>query len=180
MTTPAADPVTDALQVVVFCLADELFATPIEAVREILKAPIVTPVPNSPDGIDGVINVRGKIVPILNVTSIMHLEFDSTSSMEYVILLETSKAGIVGVQVRDVVEVMRITEADIKPAPKLVKSRLSPDLIRGVVLANNTRDTEQMVLVIDLDAVISESVTAFTQEKSSATTSAAPNRKGIK
>lgn len=129
-------------QVVVFELDNEQYAVPIEDVREVIKIPQITPVPNSPDFISGLINLRGKILPAIN------LEFRFGLGREHkdiqarnIIIVEGGESSF-GVIVDDIVEVLRVPADSIQDAPSAVRSKIGSQYIKGVIVIAQAEKAE--------------------------------------
>jgi purine-binding chemotaxis protein CheW len=143
MQTPA----TGAAAVLVFLLDDVRCALPLDVVREVVRAVRITPLPTAPDVVEGVIDVRGDIVPVLDLRARLGLDARSVSPDHVLILAE---AGGRTIAVRaDRVEWIAEAEAD---AGELVE----PERIaRGIgYLAGVARTREGMVMVHDLAAFL--------------------------
>jgi purine-binding chemotaxis protein CheW len=148
---------TPTKQMIVFRVTDEIFATDIGVVREVIKLEEVTPVPGTPDTIAGIINIRSRIVPLLELGALLHVG-QHTASKPYILLIDTSDNGVVGMIVDEVLEIRRFDVEEIKPAPKVLSTKVSADFIAGVILPNSTDNEEDVILLIDLEATISKSI----------------------
>lgn len=147
-------------QVVVFHLDNEEYAVPIEEVREVVKLIKITPVPNSSEFILGVINLRGKVLPVLDLEKRFHLERTSTQPQQNIVIFDDQKSGLFGVCVDQVTEVLKVPVDLVKPTPKLVTSKISAEFLKGVIVIsqeNNTPGTERILLLIDLQKIIDQS-----------------------
>ena len=142
-------------QLVVFVLDKEEYAVPIHEVREVLKIPKITPVPNSPSFILGVINLRGKIVPVLDVEKRFNLVRDDTGTVpEHVMITEGQDGTPFGVQVDRVSGVLKVPENMIQPTPEMVKSRISADYLGGVIVI----ESERILLLLNVQKILTEQV----------------------
>jgi purine-binding chemotaxis protein CheW len=144
-------------QLIVFKVRDEVFATNISEVREIIRLEEITPVPNSNDYIKGLVSIRGKIVPVIELGIILNIG-SNLDHEQFILLIETTDAGMVGMLVNEVVEVKRISLEEIKEAPKLIKSKISAEFVQGVVLPEESGEEDDIILFVDLKAIISKSV----------------------
>ncbi len=107
------------IQVIAFRLNEELVGVPIEQVIEITNNRDLTPVPKAPSFVIGVMNLRGKIVPVINLKE--HLRIPSQIpediySKNKIVILETPK-GEVGIIVDEIVGSIKFPESDILPEP---------------------------------------------------------------
>ena len=135
-----------------FKLEDEMFSAEVSQVREILDFTAITKIPRTPDFVRGVINVRGAVVPVVD----MRLKFgmkgvESTVNTRIIVLEvkqdgETTVLGALADSVHDVIEL----EADqIEPPPR-IGSRWRTELIRGI----GKRDGD-FIIILDVDRVFS-------------------------
>lgn len=135
-------------QLIVFRVGDEEFGVPIGAVQEIIKVSTITPIPDSPDFIKGLINVRGDIVAIIDVRARFYLNTKEEASRH--IIIAQHEGNLFGLLVNEVMEVLRIQESDIKPPPRLM-TKIHEDYVHGVVTHN-----ERLIILLDLEHVLSE------------------------
>lgn len=136
------------MQLIIFRIGEEEFGIPIYEVQEIIKAGMITPVPDSPNFIKGLINVRGNIVAIIDVRARFSLHTAPQVARHIVIVKEES--GAFGLMVDEVIEVLRIQESEIKRAP-----RLMPQIREECVLGILTREG-RLIILLDISKVISE------------------------
>jgi purine-binding chemotaxis protein CheW len=107
------------LQLVSFSLGQEEFGLDITTVREINRMLDVTAVPNSPEYMEGVINLRGKVIPIVNLRKCFGMERKANDKNTRVVVVELGNR-IVGFVVDAVREVIRISSSVTEPPPALV------------------------------------------------------------
>ncbi len=151
-----ADHFASGLQFLAFELANEHYAVDILRVVEIRGWTPVTAIPNTPSFIKGVLNLRGTIVPILDLRERFHLEarpYTQTTVVIVVSIQTETGQKVVGMVVDAVSCVMDIMEKDIKPAPDFGTS-IHTEFIKGLA----TTDA-QMVMLLDLDRMLSGSET---------------------
>jgi len=121
------------MQLVGFKIADELFGVDILMVQEIIRSAPITPVPNSPEFVEGVINLRGDILPVIDLRKRLNL-FTDDSEMEKTWILILDIGGRVSGFIVDLVtEVLKIDEGEIEHAPEIIVAGLENQYIRGVV-----------------------------------------------
>jgi len=102
---------TSSEKVVVFELGDSLLAVPLSAVLEVLSLPQVTPLPQSPDWLHGVVNLRGEIVPAVDLTGVWKLGLPAEPRLARLIVVRSSDAATqVGLIVKRVVGLRPLTE----------------------------------------------------------------------
>ena len=112
---------SDSLQVVVFNLIDEKstkkehYAVPIEQVREIRPLEAITKVPNTEEYIRGIMNLRGKIIPVLDVKQKIGFSASSETNSKSSILIAEVDGSLTGLLIDQVDQVMRIPIKDVEP-----------------------------------------------------------------
>jgi purine-binding chemotaxis protein CheW len=130
-TPPAPLPVSS--QYLSFMLGQDMFAMGILSVREILEYAGVTPVPQMPSSISGVINLRGTAVPVLDLARRLEREPSAVSKRTCIIVVEVElEEGpfVIGILVDAVNAVLDIPGADIEPAPRF--GAVKADLLHGI------------------------------------------------
>ena len=148
-----------------FILANEEYGVDILRVQEIKGWDSVTPIPNTPDYIRGVINLRGTIVPIIDLRIRFGLESIPYGPTTVVIVLKVmndNNSRTMGIVVDGVSDVYNVGEEAIKPPPDF-GSVISIDFVRGLATVG-----ESMVIVLDIDHLLNSDELAMVQEKSDA------------
>jgi purine-binding chemotaxis protein CheW len=118
------------LQLVTFGLGSEEFAVDILAVQEINRMMTLTRVPQSPVEVEGVINLRGKIIPVVDLRKRFGMAASERSDQSRIIVVEVH-GRVIGFIVDRVSEVLRISSRIVEPAPSMVCS-VDSDFIAGV------------------------------------------------
>lgn len=122
----------EIIQLVSFELEGEEYGIDVLAVREIIRMPTITKMPNAPDYMDGIINLRGTVVPIVSLRKRFGLcERDEDNSCR-ILVMEVGE-NLTGFVVDAVAEVIRISSAEIQPPPPIAQSNAAQDCITGVV-----------------------------------------------
>lgn len=145
----------DADQYLTFLLAGEEYGVDILRVQEIKGWDSVTPIPNTPKYIKGVINLRGTIVPIIDLRERFSLDAISYGPTTVVIVLKVNSdngSRTMGIVVDAVSEVYNIDNESLKPAPDFGQA-ISTDFVMGL----GTVD-EKMIIVLDIDHLLNSSV----------------------
>ena len=145
----------DMDQYLTFILADEEYGVDILRVQEIKGWGSVTPIPNTPEFIKGVINLRGTIVPIIDLRQRFGLEKMEYGKLTVVIVLKiVCEVGerIMGIIVDAVSDVYNVAEEEMKPPPDF-GSVVSIDYVKGLATVG-----EKMVIVLDIDHLLTSSV----------------------
>lgn len=115
-------------QYLTFTLNQQLFGIPIQVVREINQLPEITPVPQAPEAVAGVINLRDKMIPVVDLRRKFDLPVRDYSRETCVIVVD-GKQGQVAAIVDTVASVVPLSEAQIEAPPSLVQqSETSPIL----------------------------------------------------
>ncbi len=117
-------------QVVSFRIGKERFGVPIESVQEIVRVPEITAVPEMPLFVDGVINLRGKIISIIDLGKRLKMEGASRAKSNRILVVEVENK-VVGLLVDGVSSILRIPPESVEPAPDMV-STVAADYILGV------------------------------------------------
>ena len=136
-------------QFVVFKLDGEEFGVPILEVKEIVKNTEITPVPDSPPFILGVINLRGKVAPVMDMEKRFNLIRENQITPEHIIMYEDETNNLLGIQVDQVLGVLKVATENIKPTPKAVTSKIASDYLRGVAVIN-----DRVILIINLPKIL--------------------------
>ena len=132
----------DFIQLVVFELNSEEYGVPITDIKEIIKSGEITPIPNVPDFIKGILNLRGKISVIIDLGKRFNLIRKSSGIIDGHIIITEVNNNIFGVTVDQVTEVIQVPVSSIQPAPNLVSSKIHADYIQGVVVLEEQKTTE--------------------------------------
>lgn len=136
------------VQLACFKIGAELYALDIMRIKEIIRPQKLTPVPKAPSFIEGVINLRGAVIPVAD----MRKRFDQSISAENRknrIIVCSLVGKIVGLLVDEVTEVKRFGRQDIAPAPQFIKGPQA-DYFLGVA-----RHDGDLIMLIDLEKVLS-------------------------
>ena len=120
----------DQLQLVTFVVANEEFAVDILAVQEINRMMNLTRVPASPPAVEGVINLRGKIIPVIDLRKRFGMPTGEKTDRMRIVVVEVH-GRVVGFIVDSVNEVLRISSNIVEPAPAMVSS-VDTEFISGV------------------------------------------------
>ncbi len=134
-------------QLVVFVLASEEFACNIADVREVLKMIRVTPLPRSLDFVEGVINLRGEVIPVIDLRKRFNLPAVERTDESRIIIVEVEER-MVGLTVDSVSEVIRLSNKQIQEAPNQVAGEQT-NLIMGV-----GKIDERMLIILNLERIL--------------------------
>lgn len=125
------------IQVIVFEIDGEEFAVDILDLQEIIEVPPITPIPNAPIFIRGLLNLRGKIVVVVDLEKRFGLIRQNTSQQKHIIISENEGTHF-GICVDYVKEILIVNEDDIKPAPEVVSHKIHSDYLKGIIVIDKT------------------------------------------
>jgi len=151
MSTPPSLETARPAQYLGFSLADELYALELLRIREIIEHVPITRVPGMPPTVLGVINLRGRVVPVVDLAVKLGLPPRPLTRWTCFIIVDAQQEGErvpLGLLADSVSEVLDWGPEDIQPAPAF-GTRLSVDYLRGV-----GRQQERFVLLLDLDRLL--------------------------
>lgn len=157
--------ISDTTQYLSFNLADEIFAVDVARVREILEFTTATRIPQTPLYMRGVINLRGSVVPVIDLRLLFGLSATQRTINTCVIVLEVcieDETVIAGALADSVREVLELEPNEIESAPRL-GTRLNTDFIKGMGKRN-----DQFLMLLDIDKIFSEEAIGVIQQASSA------------
>ncbi len=135
------------LQLVTFKIGEEEFGVDILSVQEIIRLMQITMVPNAPAFIEGVINLRGKVIPVIDLRKRFNKATVERNSQTRIIVMEL-KGNIVSFLVDAVSEVLRISESTVEDAPPVVAG-VGAEYIKGVGKLD-----DRLLILLDLDRLI--------------------------
>ncbi|MEK6744346.1 MAG: chemotaxis protein CheW [Nitrospirota bacterium] len=161
--------ITETTQFLTFKLGDEVFALDISKVREVLDFTTVTKVPRTPEFMRGVINLRGSVVPVVDLRLKFGMTRTESSVNTCIIITEVTvdnDTTILGALADSVQEVLDLEPGSIAPAPK-IGTKLKTEFIKGM----GKRD-DRFIIILDIDKVFSTDELALVkQEEGSAAVS---------
>jgi purine-binding chemotaxis protein CheW len=139
---------TTAGKFLTFALGREEYGLPILKVREIIKVMDITQVPQVPPHVRGVINLRGKVIPVIDLRLKFGLPWCDYTERTCIIVVDVASVGLLGIVVDAVSEVVNVTAADIEDAPSLGPS-VASDYLLGLAKVKGT-----VKILLDLDRVL--------------------------
>ncbi len=148
----AVKPEVTTGQYLTFKLADEVFATEIENVREVLEFTSITKVPQTPKMMIGVINLRSKVVPVIDLRLKFGMEKGNKTVDTCIIIIEIridDDLTVIGALVDSVSEVMDQNSADIQPPPK-IGTQLNTEYIEGM-----GKQGDHFVIILNVERIFS-------------------------
>lgn len=136
-----------AMKLVTFMLDKEEYALGISEVQEIDRVADITRVPNSPDHVIGVINLRGKVLPVIDLKKRLHLGEARITKESRIVVVE-SGPKVLGLMVDSVAQVLNLNADQIESTPEEVV-KVHENFTRGV-----GKMDERMVILLDLEKVV--------------------------
>ncbi len=136
----------ETLQLVTFELGSEMFAAPLIRIQEIIRYTDIIKVPQAPDFIEGIINLRGRVIAVIDLKRRFGMPSGEHESRSRIIVAEI--AGVrVGLAVDAVARVLRVSSKQFERTPGIV-SGVQQKFVAGVV-----KETNGMIIVLDLDKI---------------------------
>lgn len=142
------------IQLVTFCLGRENYGIPVGKVKEIIRPMEAFPIPGMAGPVEGVINLRGEIIPVLRIHLLLgsrELEEDS-GRKQRVIILESGE-GRFGIVVDEVKDVIKLANEEIKASPGISMDHKCEEAILGIAQVG-----DRMVICLDPEKLASESL----------------------
>jgi purine-binding chemotaxis protein CheW len=144
--------ITETRQYLTFKLDNEVFALDVAKVREVLDLAPITVVPRTPDFMAGVINLRGSVVPVVDLRLCFEMSKTEKTRNTCIVVAEVTlenESIVIGALADSVEEVLELEPEQIEPAPR-IGTQIRTDFIRGM----GKRDA-QFIMILDIDRVFS-------------------------
>jgi purine-binding chemotaxis protein CheW len=139
----------DNNQYVIFTLGSQEFGIDVLDSREIITAKDLTVIPDSPDFVRGVINLREEIIPVIDLTKRFNLRKQADNNKTKVIIVSVNNT-LIGLGVNDVEEIIRINDSNISEAPEITQG-VNKDYIQGIA-----RLKDRLLILIDIKSIFSK------------------------
>jgi purine-binding chemotaxis protein CheW len=140
----------ELIQLVSFILDDEEYGVEVLKVHEIIRMPPITKMPNTTQYTEGIINLRGKVIPVISMRKRFGLKEAENSSNTRIMVMDTA-SGLAGFIVDGVSEVIRIHSNEIQPPPSMVISGgIDQKFITGVF-----KHADRLLIIMDVDRMFS-------------------------
>lgn len=140
---------SEEIQVVMFSLANEEFAAKTNQIREITKMIEITKMPKAPSFIEGVMNLRGQVIAVIDLAKQLGLPTSEWGEETRNMVVDMD-GNIVGMIVDAVTEVLKISKENIDPTPPLIESRIDTRYIEGI-----GKLEDRLFVLLDLKKVLS-------------------------
>ncbi|HKK47888.1 MAG TPA: chemotaxis protein CheW, partial [Alkalispirochaeta sp.] len=144
---------TDSNQYLTFTLVEEQYAVEVYDVKEVLEYTSVTRVPRTQDFMRGVINLRGSVVPVIDLRLKFGMGETEKTIETSIIVMEVEIGGekvTVGTLADSVQEVINLDDSQIEPAPQ-IGTRINTEFIRGI-----GKQEDRFIIILDIDRIFSE------------------------
>ncbi len=151
----------EVLQLVTFTLENEEYGVDILKVQEINRMTEITRVPNSAAYVEGVINLRGKVIPVINLRKRFGLTEVHTDESSRVIIMDI-RGVTMGLVVDSVSEVLRIPSGIVEPTPPMA-SDINTEFIKGVAKLE-----DRLIILLDIDKLIGKTESTGMNESTTA------------
>ena len=139
---------SNEIQLVSFLLGKEEFGADILMVQEIIRMQPITRVPNAPHFVEGVINLRGKVIPIVDLRKRLNVEGIQDQKKIRIIVVDVD-GKITGFIVDAVSQVLRIPKSTIEPAPSIVIAGIDSEYITGV-----SKLDDKLLILLDFSKIL--------------------------
>jgi purine-binding chemotaxis protein CheW len=136
-------------QLVSFHLDNEEYGVEVLKVREIIRMVTITSMPNTPNYVEGIINLRGKVIPIISMRKRFGLMEIEKNNQTRVIIMDVA-GELLGFTVDAVSEVIRVSASEIQPAPTVASGGIGQEYIEGVI-----NHGERLLVLLNLDLMFS-------------------------
>ncbi len=130
-----------------FRIGDEVYTIDVKKVKEIIKPCKITPIPKAPPFVEGVISLRGLVIPIIDMRKRFGLP-PGTSPVARIMIVQVDKR-IVGILVDEVKRIVKLSQESIQPPPEVARG-IGPEFLKGV-----WEDREGIILLLDIDRILS-------------------------
>ncbi len=135
-------------QYIVFKLNDEKFAANINHIASITEYASITALPNGPAYVDGLLNLRGDIIPVVNLKK--RFKMNDTTARDKRILIARKEDVLIGFLVDDASQSMAVDEKDVLPPPRIAIKR------DNAYISEVCIHKDELIIVIDLDKILSD------------------------
>ncbi len=144
--------ITETRQYLTFKLGTEVFGIDVAKVREVLDFTTITEIPRTPEFMSGVINLRGSVVPVVDLRLCFQMSKTERTRNTCIVVVEVlldGEATVIGALADSVEEVIDMEPSEIQPAPR-IGTQIRTDFIHGM-----GRRESQFIMILDIDRVFS-------------------------
>jgi purine-binding chemotaxis protein CheW len=137
-------------QILVFSVANEELGLDISCVREVLRPQAIYPLPKTPPFIEGVINLRGHIVALIDLRKRLNARQIEDENKKRIIVCKVNKT-IVGLTVNCLKEIIALSEEEIRPTPRVVSMQMETDVLSGIATVG-----KRIIPILDLERILTK------------------------
>jgi purine-binding chemotaxis protein CheW len=137
------------LQLVAFSIGAEEFGVEIMNVQEIIRMTSITRIPQAPDYIKGIINLRGRIIVVINLNVVLGMQSKEQDENTRIVVAGIGDT-VMGFIVDAVSEVIRLPEKNVEPAPAVIADKIGTEYVMGVGKLDN-----RLLILLNLDKILS-------------------------
>ncbi len=155
---------TNRLEVLLFSLGidaltgrNELFGINVFKVREVMHVPEITRAPDMPNGVEGMVSLRGVMVPVINLPKFCGLQTEDDTG---ILMITEYNKHVQGFLVNTVDTIKRLDWDDVKAPPPMIANRMG-----GLVTAVSEMEDGQLVMIMDVEKVLAETVSFYDDEE---------------
>ncbi len=134
-------------QLVVFTLGNESYAVDINTVKEIIQLQPITKLPGTPPSVEGIINLRGSVIPIIDLRKRFEMERVEKNKETRIVVVNCANSSV-GVMVDSVAQVLRIPRESIEPASSVFSDK-QVEYLLGIV-----KLTDRLIILLDMDRIL--------------------------
>jgi len=145
-------------QLVSFSIFNEEYGVEVLKVREIIRMTDITHMPNTPPYVEGVINLRGKVIPIMSMRRRFGMAETESDKQTRIIVMDAG-GNLTGFIVDSVAEVIRISSGEIQPPPSMASGGIEQEFVVGVV-----NRPDRLLILLDPDKMLSQTERQFVGE----------------
>jgi len=149
MTVKAGATNSELIQLVSFHLDNEEYGVEVLKVREIIRMVNITHMPNTPHYVEGIINLRGKVIPIISMRKRFGLMDVEHNNQTRVVIMDVA-GELLGFTVDAVSEVIRVSATEVQPAPSVASGGIGQEYIEGVI-----NHADRLLVLLNLDLMFS-------------------------
>ncbi len=137
-------------QILVFSVANEELGLDISCVREILRPQAIYPLPKTPPFIEGVINLRGHIVALIDLRKRLNARQVEDENKKRIIVCRVNNSTV-GLTVSSLKEIIALSGENIRPIPGVVSMQMETDVLSGIATVG-----ERMIAILDLEQILTK------------------------
>ena len=140
---------TQEIQIACFRLGEDLYAADIMRIKEIIRPQKLTSLPKSPAFVEGVLNLRGTVIPVIDLRKRFDFPLASHGKNTRLLIVAVGRQ-LLGLEVDEVTEVITLHVKDIKPPPQVVNG-VSAEYLVGVCLVKDS-----LIMLLNLDKILTD------------------------